>query len=77
MVDAFYPQVGMAVAPILALHGLNVGFPPYQTCLGEGAPGTCLAANRCPGRWRHCRQSLRVLTSWILIYLKAYHLQLP
>ena len=37
MVDTFCPQLVIMVADILTVQGLNVGFPPRQTCCGQPA----------------------------------------
>jgi L-lactate dehydrogenase complex protein LldE len=37
MVDAFYPEVGLAAARLLERHGVNVVFPKKQTCCGQPA----------------------------------------
>ena len=35
LVDTFYPQVGEAIVDILSRLGVNVDFPPGQTCCGQ------------------------------------------
>ncbi len=37
LVDAFYPDVGMAVVDVLEEQGLTVEFPANQTCCGQPA----------------------------------------
>lgn len=37
MVDMMYPEVGMATAELLEHHGVEVVFPPEQTCCGQPA----------------------------------------
>lgn len=35
LVDSFHPQTGLAVVDILRRLGIDVGFPPGQTCCGQ------------------------------------------
>jgi len=37
MVDMMYPEVGMATVELLERHGIEVIFPPEQTCCGQPA----------------------------------------
>jgi L-lactate dehydrogenase complex protein LldE len=37
ILDTLYPETGQSVLNVLQLVGLNVGFPPGQTCCGQPA----------------------------------------
>lgn len=37
MVDMIYPEVGMATVELLERNGVEVYFPPEQTCCGQPA----------------------------------------
>ncbi|NIL99195.1 MAG: (Fe-S)-binding protein [Planctomycetales bacterium] len=39
-IDQFYPQVGMAVVEVLRRFGVDVTFPPAQTCCGQPMANT-------------------------------------
>jgi L-lactate dehydrogenase complex protein LldE len=49
--DVFYPQTGWSVVRLLEYLGVDVGFPPDQTCCGQPAFNT--------GYWREARQVAR------------------
>ena len=49
--DVFYPHTGMSVVKLLEYLGIEVGFPPGQTCCGQPAFNT--------GYWREARKVAR------------------
>ncbi|MGZ9584458.1 (Fe-S)-binding protein [Paenibacillus marinisediminis] len=51
--DIMYPQVGIAVARILARYGIELDVPEVQTCCGQPAFNS--------GYWKEARQSAKTL----------------
>lgn len=48
LVDTFYPQTGEAIVEVLTRLGLQVNFPPEQTCCGQPAFNAGLRADARP-----------------------------
>lgn len=46
-IDQFYPHVGMATVSVLERHGVELDFPPAQTCCGQPMANTgCIEQTR-------------------------------
>jgi len=50
-IDQFYPQVGQATARLLSRQGIEVAYPPEQTCCGQPAFNS--------GYWEQARPVIR------------------